>query len=69
MSADSELIQASIVANAQAGIASSSNDGGSMTMVSITEQIKAAQFVASQRAASKPHFGLRMTKLIPPGGG
>jgi hypothetical protein len=69
MSTNSELIQAAILTNAQDGIASSSNDSGSMTKVSITEQIKAAQFVASQNAASKSHFGMRLTKCIPPGGG
>ena len=36
---------------------------------SIDDQIKAANFLSGQTAASKPHFGLRFTKLIPPGGG
>jgi len=31
----------------------------------IEQQLKAASFVAGQVAATKPHFGLRMTKLIP----
>jgi hypothetical protein len=30
---------------------------------------KAAQFVAAQSAKSQPHFGLRMTALVPPGCG
>ncbi len=36
---------------------------------SIDDQVKAADFLAARNAAAKPHFGLRFTKLIPPGGG
>ena len=32
---------------------------------SVDEQMKAASFIAGQTAATKPHFGLRMTKMIP----
>ncbi len=35
----------------------------------VADQIAAANFVAGQGAASKPAFGLRFTKLVPPGGG
>lgn len=36
---------------------------------SIDDQIKAANFAAGVNAAKKPHFGLRMTQLVPPGAG
>lgn len=35
----------------------------------IKDLIEADRYLAGKRAASKSHFGLRMTKLIPPGGG
>jgi hypothetical protein len=35
----------------------------------IKDLIEADRYLAAKRAAAKPHFGLRMTKLIPPGGG
>lgn len=69
MPTDAELIQTAITNNAKGGIASASNDSGSVTKHTITEQIKAAQFVAAQNSSSKPHFGLQFTKCIPPGGG
>lgn len=44
-------------------------DGTNVTARDMDELIKADNHVAGKTAASKPHFGLRMTKLIPPGGG
>ncbi len=41
----------------------------SVEQQSVDDQIKAANFLAGQTAAAKPHFGLRFTKLIPPGAG
>jgi hypothetical protein len=35
----------------------------------IKDLIEADRHLAAKRAAAKPHFGLRMTKCIPPGGG
>jgi hypothetical protein len=67
--ATSEEIAEKIASSAVAGVQSASNDSGSVTSMTISEQIKAAHFVASQNAGSKPHFGLRFTKCIPPGGG
>lgn len=40
-----------------------------VTVLSIDDQIKAANHVAAQSAASKAHRGLRFTKLVPPGCG
>lgn len=65
---DADDIADAIAENAT-GPKSMSVDGQSVTQHSIDDQIKAANHVAGQTAASKPHFGLRFTKLIPPGGG
>ena len=35
----------------------------------IKDMIEADRYLAAKRASAKPHFGLRMTKCIPPGGG
>ena len=36
---------------------------------SIGDLIEAAKYAASQNAKAKKHFGLRFTRLVPPGGG
>lgn len=36
---------------------------------SIQDLIAARDAVANQTAATQPHFGLRFTKLVPPGAG
>ena len=71
MSTPAEQIQSAIATNAQSGIASASNDSGSVSKMPIADQILAAQFLAGQNAASKPNacFGLRFSKIVPPGAG
>jgi hypothetical protein len=69
MTTDAELIQDAISVSATAGIASASNDSGSVTKMSVSDQIMAANYLAAKNAGGKPHFGLRFTKCIPPGGG
>ena len=64
-----EAIQTSIAESAADGIASAAADGVTTTVMSIDERIKAANYLAAQNAAGKNHFGLRFTKLVPPGGG
>ncbi|MCH7873380.1 MAG: hypothetical protein IID33_16915 [Planctomycetes bacterium] len=44
-------------------------DGTSVEQHSLPDQIEADQHVKAKKSAAKPHFGLRMTKLIPPGAG
>ena len=36
---------------------------------SIDDQIQADQYLSAKQAAAKPHFGLRFSKIIPPGAG
>ncbi len=50
------------------GIANVTINGQSTTVLSIDEQIKAANYTAAQ-AASTRSFGLRFTQLVPPGCG
>lgn len=69
MPTEAELIQTAIATSAQAGLASASNDSGSVTKMSISDQILAANYLSAKNAGSKQHFGLRFTKCIPPGGG
>lgn len=48
---------------------SATQDGRSATARDIDELIKADQYAKAQRAAGKKGFGLRVAKIIPPGGG
>jgi hypothetical protein len=50
-------------------VSSVSENGRQMTNMSIKDLIAADQYLAAKKASAKPHFGLRMTKCIPPGGG
>lgn len=62
-------IAESIEQSAILGVKKGIEEGREFEKFSIDELIKAERHLASQRAAAKSHFGLRMTKLIPPGGG
>jgi hypothetical protein len=68
--ADVDAITDSITDGAQQPL-SATVDGNSATQQSIDDKIKAAQYAAGQVAAGagNGHFGLRFSKLIPPGGG
>lgn len=47
----------------------SSENGRSVTRMSVQDMIAADRHLSQKAAAGKAHFGLRMTKCIPPGGG
>jgi hypothetical protein len=66
---DPETIGDAIEQIAKGMVSSSSENGRAMTNIPIRDLIEADRHLASKRAASKPHFGMRMTKCIPPGGG
>lgn len=52
------------------GLVKKSKEGTQEVEYFSPEEIaKAAQFLAGNTAQTKPHFGLRFTKLIPPGTG
>lgn len=50
-------------------VKSTTVDGNSAVAQDMDEIKKAAHFVAANSAKSQPHFGLRMTALVPPGCG
>jgi hypothetical protein len=47
----------------------SSENGRSVTRLSVQDMIAAKRHLAAQAASGTAKFGLRMTKCIPPGGG
>ena len=61
-----ETIADAIKENA-AGPAKASGDSVSIEQHSIQDQIAADRYLASKRAASKPHRGMRFTRIVPPG--
>jgi hypothetical protein len=62
-------IEGAIEAVAVGMVQQSSENGRSVTRISIQDMITAERHLAQKNAAGKAHFGLRMTKCIPPGGG
>jgi hypothetical protein len=44
-------------------------DGREIEFLSVDDMVKADRHLSGKTAATKPHFGMRMTKCIPPGGG
>lgn len=63
-----ETIEDAIEQNAL-GPASVTVAGQTVVQKDIDQQIKADQYLAAKKAASKPSFGLRFSKIIPPGAG
>ena len=66
--AQPESIEEAIEQNAL-GPASVTVAGQTVVQKDIEQQIKADEYLAAKQAAAKPHFGLRFTKIIPPGAG
>ena len=66
--AEPETIREAIEENAK-GPKKVTVDGQTVEQHSIKEQIEADNHTAAKTATSKSHFGLRMTKLVPPGAG
>lgn len=61
-----ETISDAIRENA-AGPLKASGDSISVEQHSIQDQIAADRYLASKRASSKPHRGMRFTRIVPPG--
>ena len=64
-----ETIEEAILTSAKGMISEESESGRSMKQIPIADLIKADQYLAGKAAKAKPHFGLKMTRCIPPGGG
>lgn len=62
-------IAEAIEEQAKGRVKRASDREGDVEYFSIDELIKAKRDAAADTAAGKPHFGLRMTKLVPPGTG
>lgn len=63
--AEIDALNATLLANAQKP-QSASVDGTAASQHPLRDQWEIAASLAGQVAATKPHFGLRFTKLIPP---
>lgn len=50
-------------------VSSQSENGRSIQFLSIDDMIKADRHKAAKTAATRPHYGMRMSKAKPPGGG
>lgn len=66
---DPETVEEAIEQVALGMVSRQVENGREIDFLSVDELIKADQHVAGKTAATKPHFGMRMTKCIPPGGG
>lgn len=64
-----ESIEDAIEALARRGVKKGAEGDRNFEHMTIQELIEAERHIASKGAAAKKHFGLRMTKIIPPGGG
>jgi hypothetical protein len=64
-----ESIEQAIEEIAKGMVASSSEHGRTVQRLPIKDLIEAANYLAAQKAAKNPTFGLRRTRMIPPGGG
>jgi hypothetical protein len=64
-----DTIDEAIEAAAISGVKRVTVDGQTVEVHDLEQQIAASQHIASQAAASRNHFGLRFTKLEPPGAG
>lgn len=63
-------IDETIISLAQDGVQKSTDESGrSMENMRITDLLEAKRNAAADVAAGKKHFGLRFTKLVPPGTG
>lgn len=58
-----------IIDDLMAGPKSATVDGRSATAQSVDDALKVRNDRASQGAAAQGHFGLRFTRLVPPGCG
>ena len=64
-----DSIQERIEEDATLGIESVSDETGQVTKTPLKDLIEADRYLAAKQAGGKKHFGLRMTKLVPPGTG
>ncbi len=66
---DRDNIKAAMVSFAVDGFAAVTIGGQTTTVKSLDELRRMLEMVQADLASGKSHFGLRMTKLVPPGAG
>lgn len=66
---DRDAVKAAMVQFATDGIATVTVGGQTVTVKSLDEINRLLQLINSDLASDQEHFGLRMTKLVPPGTG
>jgi len=66
---DRDAVVAAMVRFATDGIATVSVGGETVTAKSLDELNRLLQVINSDLAADQEHFGIRLTKLVPPGTG
>ena len=66
---DRDAVKAAMVRLATDGIATVTIGGQTVTVKSLDELNKMLQVINSDLASAQEHFGMRMTKLVPPGTG
>lgn len=64
-----ETVEEAVEAIAKGGVKKASDPNGSIEHFTPKEMLEGQHAVAANAAASKPHFGIRCTKLVPPGTG
>lgn len=62
-------LEAALLENAKESVQTVSVDNLTVTAKSVKEQIAALEHFREETAATQPHFGLRFTRLRPPGCG
>jgi hypothetical protein len=64
-----ETIEEAITSVATGMVKRIEENGREVEMLPLKEIIEADRYISAKTAASKPHFGLRLTRCVPPGGG
>lgn len=64
-----ETVEEAIESVATGMVSSSSENGRSVQRVPLRDLIEADKYLAQKNRVAQAHFGLRFTKIIPPGGG
>lgn len=62
-------VEEAIEQNALGPASVTNADGQSVSAKDIDQLIEADKYLKAQTAAVQPHFGLRFSKLVPPGAG
>ena len=59
-------IRDAVAADAEMGVDSATVAGESVKLMSVADRLKAAESAAGEVAATKPHFGVRFGRIVPP---